>query len=423
MARKLSKKKISGWLLLFSAIIFFQCGGHRKVASVVSGLWTEEELEIVENPDTIVDKRLIARLDSFVLNTNRTGSLGVYIWDETAGKEVYAFNADSLMSPASNMKMLTCVAALRRKGPNYTFDSKSYMRGEMDGDTLRGDIGFRFTFDPWFSSESFRQLAQTVADQGVRRLTGRIIVDMAIKEPVPYEEHWTPGDLKRARIGLLHKGEKRVLAELKYALNCAGVSFSESKVVVDVLPSDMREVGKVSTLMIHSVGRALLNSSNEHAEALLYPLGEPFTADGKYREAGIYYLNRFISKQLNINPDSVSVIHDGSGLCPENRLSPRFLVRILHFAYAHKYIYNVLRRYLPVAGRTGTLHDRMLKPEVRGKLQAKTGTLTCADGISSLSGYTVGSNGHLLLFAIIQNGMPVYDARRWQDKFCRELVE
>ncbi len=426
MARRLSKKKISGWLLLFAAIIFFCNGGHHKVASAMSGLYnrlTKDEPEETVTEDIPIDSLLTERLASYVSSARRTGSVGIYVWDETAGKEVFAYNADSLMRPASNLKMLTCIAALRRLGPNYCFESGSYMRGTMQDSTLNGDIAFKFDFDPWFDSNSMRRLANAFRSLGIHNLTGSIIVDMAITEPIQHEEHWTIGDLKQRKIGLLHKGERRVMNELKYALRSSGVQFRDSQIVMSPLPDDMRCVEKVSTPMKYSVQRALLNSSNEHAEALLYPLAKQYLHDQDYREAGIKYLNHFIEKQTHLPSDSVSVLHDGCGLCVHNRLSPRYLVRLLQFAYCHKYIYNIVRRYLPVAGESGTLHDRMRREATRGKLQAKTGTLTREDGITSLSGYADGGNGHLLLFSVIQNGMPVYDARIWQDKFCQELVK
>src|SRR5207247_2620631 len=55
---------------------------------------------------------------------------------------------------------------------------------------------------------------------------------------------------------------------------------------------------------------------------------------------------------------------------------------------------------LPVAGRTGTLHDRMRGTAATGVVLAKTGT---TENASALSGFV----GDRYAFSILQNGRPV----------------
>lgn len=231
------------------------------------------------------------------------------------------------------------------------------------------------------------------------------------------------GDLKVRKYGILHRGNRRLVSEIKYALRSKGIHVADSQIVETTLPNGMKRVGEITTPMLSPVMRALLNSSNEAAESLYYPLAGLFLKDNDFRGAGNTVVRRFLKKELHVNPDSVVVIHDGCGLCIHDKVTPRLLVRLFHYSYAHKYIYNVLRAYLPISGETGTLHRRMTKPEVKGRIQAKTGTLTRENGLTSLAGYAYTKNGHMLTFAIIQNGLPVADARLWQDKFCKEMVK
>lgn len=425
MARRLSKKKISRWILLFLAFYFIHIGGVRKVTSTVKGLFAEKDSITLKSSikDIPIDQQLVARLDSFVLKTNNLGTLGVYVYDETANKEIYAFRADTLMRPASNMKMLTCLASIRRFGPGHRITSGAYVKGSMRQDTLVGDIGLKFTYDPWFTTDSLAKLATAFQERNICRVDGRIILDLAMTEPMQHEEHWTMGDLKTRKLGILFRGEQRMMNEVKYALRSHGVNFADSQIVVGKVSADAELIRATASPMHLSIFRALQNSSNEQAECLSFALAGPFLKEGNHREAATQFLRYFIRKELKADPDAVSVIHDGSGLCVHDRLTPRFLVRMLHYACGHKYIYDELRRCLPISGKTGTLHDRMLKPSVRGKIQAKTGTLTREDGITSLSGFVKGSNGHLLLFGIIQNEVPVADARLWQNRFCEQLVK
>jgi D-alanyl-D-alanine carboxypeptidase/D-alanyl-D-alanine-endopeptidase (penicillin-binding protein 4) len=73
---------------------------------------------------------------------------------------------------------------------------------------------------------------------------------------------------------------------------------------------------------------------------------------------------------------------------------------------------GVLRGDLAVAGRTGTLETRMRHTAAAGRCEGKTGTLI---GVSNLVGYCQSSDGHLLAFAIFDDGIGVEAARTYQD--------
>jgi D-alanyl-D-alanine carboxypeptidase/D-alanyl-D-alanine-endopeptidase (penicillin-binding protein 4) len=72
---------------------------------------------------------------------------------------------------------------------------------------------------------------------------------------------------------------------------------------------------------------------------------------------------------------------------------------------------------LPVAGRTGTLVDRMRGTPAAGVVLAKTGTTSNA---SALSGFV----GDRYVFSILQNGWPLSWswARVAQDRFVAVLA-
>ena len=95
---------------------------------------------------------------------------------------------------------------------------------------------------------------------------------------------------------------------------------------------------------------------------------------------------------------------------------------MLRYAYRHRPIYRLLLAQLSIAGVDGTLRRELAGPKTRGKIRAKTGTLSHPYGISSLAGYCRGSNGHLLAFAIMDSEMSVLDARVLQRKLGEALV-
>lgn len=126
-----------------------------------------------------------------------------------------------------------------------------------------------------------------------------------------------------------------------------------------------------------------------------------------------------VMRMAGLNPDNY-VVADGSGLSLYNYISPYALVMLLRYAHSVPDIFGALYPALPVAGVDGTLKNRMIGTKAQGNVHAKTGTVT---GISSLSGYCSASNGHLLAFSIINQGVvKTAHGRAFQDKVCMVLT-
>jgi PBP4 family serine-type D-alanyl-D-alanine carboxypeptidase len=155
-------------------------------------------------------------------------------------------------------------------------------------------------------------------------------------------------------------------------------------------------------------------SDNFTAELLLKQLG---AADGGLgtSAAGAAFV-RTVLAENGIPLTGVRIV-DGSGLSSLDRLTVRALGALLRAAWADPEVRPAFVAALPVAGISGTLHDRMRAPPARGNVQAKTGTTAIA---SALSGYV----RKRYVFSVLQNGHPVsaYWARRAQDRFATALA-
>ena len=113
-------------------------------------------------------------------------------------------------------------------------------------------------------------------------------------------------------------------------------------------------------------------------------------------------------------------IADGSGLSLYNYVTPELMIRLLIYAYRQTNIFRELYPTLPVAGQDGTLKKRMVKSVANGRVKAKTGTLT---GIATLAGYCASSNGHMLAFCIMNQGvLKIAEGRNFQDQVCEALA-
>ena len=155
--------------LILSIIILLAASTLLQVKSCGEKLWGA-------NSDTIslppVDNNLRLRIDSFLTNSPIEGCVGLEIYDITAQKEVYSYNKDSLMSPASCMKLLTCTAALHYMDANMPLRNRLYISGDMKGDTLVGNLILKTQFDAAFNRDTLNHLLDDLKHHGITCIKG-----------------------------------------------------------------------------------------------------------------------------------------------------------------------------------------------------------------------------------------------------------
>ena len=124
-------------------------------------------------------------------------------------------------------------------------------------------------------------------------------------------------------------------------------------------------------------------------------------------------------RSLGFDPDDYNVA-DGSGLSLYNYTTPELVVQLLRYAWKRNNIYLHLFPALPIAGVDGTLERRMCSGNAFSNVHAKTGTLR---GVSTLAGYATASNGHMICFCIMNQGIRSNSAaHRFQDKVCQIIT-
>lgn len=104
--------------------------------------------------------------------------IGISIFDMEKNKSVYARGDDLPLNPASNVKLVTTAAAMRVLGPEHRYATQ-LLRGDgaLRGATIEGDIWLKGSGDPQLTTENLFMLANQLHAQGVRRITGGIVVD------------------------------------------------------------------------------------------------------------------------------------------------------------------------------------------------------------------------------------------------------
>lgn len=137
-------------------------------------------------------------------------------------------------------------------------------------------------------------------------------------------------------------------------------------------------------------------SQNLHAELYLRVLGRLEGGDGSVAQ-GARVVRQFLI-QAGVDPEDVEFF-DGSGLSPQDLITPRAFTRLLVYA-AHQPWGAEFRACLPVGGVDGTLSGRFTKAPLKGKVFAKTGTIS---GVNTLSGYLIAASGRTVVFSIMCN--------------------
>lgn len=159
-------------------------------------------------------------------------------------------------------------------------------------------------------------------------------------------------------------------------------------------------------------------SENLHAELLLLLAAHEKAGAADYEDALKYESGFFATAGLGAGE---VVLSDGSGLSRKDLVTPRSVVRLLHYASTQPWG-ELYRTSLPVAGEDGTLSERMKNTPAAGHVFAKTGTI---GHVNSLSGYATTVRGTQLLFSILgnNNALHAQEANRVIDAIVVAMVE
>ena len=132
----------------------------------------------------------------------RDAQWGVLVVSLDQGDTLFSVGPDTPLAPASNLKLFTTAAALRRLGPDFRFQTYLLTDGVVSQGVLRGDLVLYGTGDPGISDRFFSEkdgVFQVLVDQleqlGITSVTGRLIAD-ASHLPGPLRPtEWDPADL------------------------------------------------------------------------------------------------------------------------------------------------------------------------------------------------------------------------------------
>lgn len=138
---------------------------------------------------------LSARLDTLIKHKLPQGSnVAIAVYDLTAGKPLYNYQADKLSRPASTMKLLTTITALSRPEADEPFRTEVWYKGVIERDTLHGDLYVKGGYDPEFDDEALDSLVNAVARLPFSVIQGRVYGDVSMKDSLYWGSGWAWDD-------------------------------------------------------------------------------------------------------------------------------------------------------------------------------------------------------------------------------------
>ena len=118
---------------------------------------------------------------------------GAVVLDAADGTELYRRYAAQSITPASNTKIVTAVAAMHTLGPGYRFKTTVIRRASVVNGVLDGRLYLKGYGDPTTMVSDYRSLAQQVYAAGIRRVNGKLIVDSSFFDANRYNPYWSTG--------------------------------------------------------------------------------------------------------------------------------------------------------------------------------------------------------------------------------------
>ena len=362
---------------------------------------------------------------------------GAYVLNTADRATLFKWKSDTPRVLASNAKLITAAAVLDALGPDETLPTVVLGDGTKAADgTWQGDLYLRGGGDPTFGSAPFvrrnyrsgasaEDLAEAVDEAGITRVTGRVYGDESRFDSLrggPYSGFRTSiyvGPLSALSFnrgfasdsGSSYQSNPPAFAagRLNSLLEARGVDVRGAPSSRAAPPGAEVLATVESPPVADLIRQTLKPSDNFFAEMMLKRLGGT---------PGTTLSGAAVARSHAASLGARVRVADGSGLSRGNTASPRSIGHLLD-ALRGRAEFAAFERALPIAGKDGTLHDRLRSAPARGRCRAKTGTLS---NVSALSGYCRSRGGDTLVFSFLMNNVSPAGARRLQDRMAQALA-
>jgi serine-type D-Ala-D-Ala carboxypeptidase/endopeptidase (penicillin-binding protein 4) len=368
------------------------------------------------------------------------------------GELVGEKNVDTVVIPASNMKILVAAVAGDVLGNDFRYTTRvvgpTPASGVINGDVylvgggdplLSGNWYPQSDLDrfPAFNTTSLDELARNLAAAGVTQINGNVLGDGSRYDDEFYAPGWG-ADVNGIEAGpydALLVNDARVLGDEQRSgdPNQAGARefvriLGEQGISVigepgtGKAPEGGAELAAVkSQPLTAAMAEMLTNSDNNTAELMLKEIGLAASGAGT-RQAGA---DAIAATLAGWGVDTTGlVVGDGSGLSADDRITCRTMISVLQ----HASFDGPVGQGLAIGGKTGTLADAFGDTSLAGRIRGKTGTLNNVPydqdppAVKALSGYLPVDGGGAIEYTLLLNGGIITDQSEYRPIWAH-LVE
>lgn len=371
-------------------------------------------------PGTLDPEKVAAAVAPYLKDPKLGPEVDVAVAQLSDGQVVFTHGADGF-TPASTTKLVTSAAALEVLGPLTRFRTTVRQVPQTDQITLVGGGDPLLASDAKAAKGLYPKRA-TMADLAGRtaaalRASGTTSVRVTYDDTLftgprvnpawpatyipegvvpPITALWVNEGHNPERHGFVSDPSRQAADLFVGMLRSSGIRVPAGA-APGKAPATSTEIAAVASPTLGElVERTLLVSDNNAAEVIGHQVGVAERQTGSFEAGAAATLD--VLGRMGV-PVTGSTLYDGSGLSRQNRLTTETLIGLLRVAAEKRELGDLLAG-LPVAGFTGSLAHRFDKgaPAGRGRVRAKTGTLT---GVHGLAGVITDVQGNTMVFVAI----------------------
>ncbi len=358
-------------------------------------------------------------LETIVTSVSNSGiTISAKVIHADYNKVLYEYKPETEMIPASITKVVTATCAFAKLGQSYNLETVVYTDdNNIANGVINGNLYLKGYGDPDLNSGDIKTLAEAIVARNITEITGNIVADESFFDSQYYGlSGYYSGDTGPSYWPYisalsLDKNTGRsnpatsAASLLSSYLTSAGVKVDGS-VISGTTPTGTKELAKFSRTLYDVLANMCKQSDNQSAITMFKLVGA-----------------RHTSKQgsLKTGQEAVEDFLNEVGVNRFNKVNADMYIKLLKYMYDDRFLFDYFMNALSIAGKEGTLKNRMIGTSAEGNVYAKTGTL---NGVSALTGYTIDNDNEILIFFIVMNGFGGNPTgmRSIQDDFCVALA-
>ncbi|NJL10647.1 MAG: D-alanyl-D-alanine carboxypeptidase [Calothrix sp. SM1_7_51] len=362
---------------------------------------------VAPDPNPVAAKTVQEYLDGLVKSKLIGAELSPNqgIWMQSGPMLMSNHQGTTPLPAASLTKIATSLATFHILGPNHQFQTLVSTTGPINNGVLEGDLIVTGGGDPLFVWEEAITLGNTLNKMGIKQVKGNLLIGGTFamnfqRNPL------LAGEVLKQTLNFSTWGRNQ-----EYGYRIMPKGTPKPKVVITG-PVKLQEQPIQAKVLIRHRSLPLKELINE-----MNVFSQNDIAQMLADSVGGHTIVAATAAKLARVPESEILLINGSGLGPENRISPRaacaMLMALQREAVPHQL---TIADLLPTAGfdSRGTTYNRTMPKTT----PFKTGTLR---DVSALAGVLPTRDRGLVWFAIINRGPQVSAFRQQQDILLKNI--